>query len=66
MPVHRLGWDQHGQGHVRPPATPLSALMHSGLSYMLFFFFFFQVCAGLHRQQIVIKTNLVLKDDLDT
>lgn len=64
MPVHRLGWDQRSQGHVRLPATLLSALMHSGQSYMPLFFF--QVCAGLHRQQIVIKSNLVLKDDLDT
>ena len=55
------GWDQRGQGHVRPPVTPLSALMHSGQSYMLF-----QVCRRLRRQQIVIKSNLVLKDDLDT
>lgn len=26
----------------------------------------FQVCLGVRRQQIVIKSNLVLKDDLDT
>lgn len=26
----------------------------------------FQVCRGVRRQQIVIKSNLVLKDDLDT
>lgn len=53
--------DRCGQGHVRSPVTLLSALMHSGQSYMLF-----QVCRGVRRQQIVIKSNLVLKDDLDT
>lgn len=61
MPVTDWGLDHCGQGHDRPPATPLSALMHSGQVYMLF-----QVCRSLHCQQIVIKSNLVLKDDLDT
>lgn len=55
------GHDHRGQGHVRHSVTPLSALMHSGHSYM-----FFQVCRRLLCQHIVIKSNLLLKDDLDT
>lgn len=61
MLVTDWGLDHCGQGHDRSPATPLSALMHSGQVYMLF-----QVCRRLHCQQIVIKSNLVLKADLDT
>lgn len=55
------GEDHCGQGHVRQPVTLLSALMHSGQSYTVF-----HVCRGLQRQHIVSKSNLVLKDDLDT
>lgn len=61
------GWTKiiAGQGRDLPQTSPptLSALMHSGRSLHAFFFSFLRAPVGLQRQQIVIESNLVLKDD---